>query len=219
MDTTKKVTKRRKVRRTKTTGKTDADSSESNKKIKIKKQSAIKAVVEKEKNFFTFSRNKTTGNYSIYDRSAKRIQFFIKNIKLPFGAETYNNSDIVNISIGDTDNFHHNTLTMLRELDHRLDDLPNTNTYIDLEGLEYHRLLKENRYTNKKGEEILQHQLRTYLKRGVKITHARYFGMVDKKDLAGKECDINLELGSLWTNDDTGKYGCTVYISSIKVLN
>lgn len=150
---------------------------------------------------FKFKLNRTTNNYSIYDKNGKRIQLTIKNVYLKFGLESYNNSEILNIEIRDRSNYHMNTILILKDLDNKLHSILNTD-------LEYYHIINQTKPR--------RYMVRTYLKNGAKITHSKYVGTFDKTNLKHTYCDITLELGSIWFTDE--KYGCTIYVSSIVVL-
>jgi hypothetical protein len=185
----------------------------------------IEYVETQKKESFIFKRNKTTGNYSIYDNNAKRIQLTINNVFLPFGLETYNDSDVLNLQLSDTNNYQHNNIIILKNINDKLESLANENPYLTLDGLEYYHILREDVYKNDKknkknkkdNKDIKKYLMRSYLKKGVNITHKQLFGTYDKRNLKSKFCNIVIELGSLWKNDKS--YGCTIYVSSIKVLN
>jgi len=194
--------------------------SSSKKRIKVKKQRAEKAVIQKEKRHFNFKRHKTTGTYAIYGSNGDRMSIFAKDVFLPFGIETYNNKSILNVSIKILDNFHHNTIVWLREFDERMEALAGKDSYrFDLDGYEYQPVLKENHYVNKDGEDDMRYMIRTHLNNGVKITHRSFFGNYDRNNLPKKRCNMTMFIGSLWINEDDKKYGCTIYIPEIKVLN
>lgn len=158
---------------------------------------------------FVFKLNKTTNNYSVYDLDKKRIQYTIKNVFLPFGLERYNDSEILNIEVRDRSNYHHNTILIFKDIDTKLNNIDIKD--IDNTNLEYYHILNQ---TKSK-----RYMLRTYLKNGAKLTHSKYFGTYDKTTLRQKYCDITLELGSIWIDRSNNRYGCTTYVSSIKVLS
>ena len=57
------------------------------------------------------------------------------------------------------------------------------------------------------------------MKYGSKITHAKYIGELNYSQVKKKYCDLNIELGSMWTNDDTKQYGLIIYVTHISILN
>jgi hypothetical protein len=179
----------------------------------------IEYVETPKKDSFIFKRNKTTGNYSIYDNNSKRIQLTINNVFLPFGLETYNDSDVLNLQLSDKNNYQHNNIIILKDIDDKLELLADENPYLTLDDLEYYHILREDVYKKDKKDkkDIKKYLMRSYLKKGVSITHKQLFGTYDKRNLKSKFCNIVIELGSLWKNDKS--YGCTIYVSSIKVLN
>ncbi len=66
---------------------------------------------------------------------------------------------------------------------------------------------------------IKKYQLRMYLKYGAKITHAKLVGELSADQLKGKRCNLEIELGSMWVNNDIMQYGINIYITHITVLN
>lgn len=186
------------------------------KRIKMKEQKEKQVVVEREKTHFNFRRNKT-GTYSIYNDAWKRISKHIRNVYLPFGVESYNGTEILNVTTKILDNYQHNFFVGMREIDERMKALMDKNVPFDLTDLEYKPIVIENHYTDNEGNPDMRYFIRAHLTAGVKIRHKSYFGNYDKKALKGKQCNITFDIGSLWTNQE--KYGCTVYITDIQVLN
>jgi hypothetical protein len=188
----------------------------------------VSSPVTKEKTRFAFKRNKTTGNYSIYSADGGRIMMTLLGIYVPFGLEKYNSSEIINFLLESDNNYHYNMIVKLKDLDNELRILQTKNIDIDLTGLEYYPIISENKENeddndknndkNKnKNKKAVRYIIRTYLKNGAKVLHSKLFGTYDKTKLKGKRCDIDLELGSIWYNEK--KYGCTLYVSAIKVTN
>jgi hypothetical protein len=189
------------------------------KRIQLKKQKEKPTTVKYEKTYFRFKRNKTTGTYSIYNYKGKRISTKSSDMFLPFGLETFNNSEIMNVYFKVLDNFHHNFLVRMREFDERLRNLPQTNTDLDLTDLEYQPIIKENHFINAEDNEDMRYFFRCHLTAGVNIRHKSYFGNYDKKNLTGKRCNIQFDLGSLWISRENGTYGATIYITDMIVHN
>ena len=170
-----------------------------------------------------FKHNKTTNHYSIFNNNAKRMIFTINNIFLPFGVESYNGSDVLNIVINKDNNYHYNTLVILKGIDDEIRKLSSPamcNPPIDLRNLEHYSFISKDEINkkNKKGDKVkkeVSYKVRTYLQRGLSIKHSFLIGEYDKRNLKGKKCDIVLGIGSLWFTDT--KYGSTIYVSSIKV--
>lgn len=181
----------------------------------------VSSAVAKERTRFALKRNKTTGNYSIYSADGGRIMMKLLGIYIPFGLEKYNSSEIINFLLESDNNYHYNMIVKLKDLDNELRILPTKNIDIDLTGLEYYPIISENKESDNnnddKNKKAVRYIIRTYLKNGAKILHSKLFGTYDKTRLKGKRCDIDLELGSIWYNEK--KYGCTLYVSAIKVMN
>ena len=72
---------------------------------------------------------------------------------------------------------------------------------------------------NHTGKEIKKYQLRLYLRYGAKVTHATRVGELSYNQLKGKKCNLDLELGSMWVNNNTMMYGITIHVIHITVLN
>jgi hypothetical protein len=66
-------------------------------------------------------------------------------------------------------------------------------------------------------QKIKKYQLRLYLKYGAKVTHAKLIGELTYDQLKGKKCNLDIELGSMWVNNE--QYGINIYVTRIIVLN
>lgn len=163
--------------------------------------------------FFTFTQNKKNGNYSIYDSDAKRIQLRICNVYIPFGVEYYNRSNVMQIHLASNNNYHHNTILLIKDYDTKLGCATIGPHGEDLIKLTYYGIINDVTDTNK----CTTYRIRTYLKTGVRITHARGDNKKDygHDDVVKKRCNVDIELGSFWMN--ATNYGCTVYVSSIEI--
>lgn len=188
--------------------------------VKLKEQKAKKTVkIEKEKTGFNYRRNKTTGTFTIYTMKWRRYTYSVGEMFLPFGLERFGDGEILNVYFKVLDNFHHNFLVSMKEIDRRLENIPNTNTPFDVTGMEYKPIIKENHYTNTDEMEDMRYYFRCHLAPGVQIRHKQYFGNYDKNALKGKRCDIKFDLGSIWIHNENNTYGCTIYITDIFVKN
>ena len=58
-----------------------------------------------------------------------------------------------------------------------------------------------------------------YLRYGAKITHTNFIGEMTYDNINNKRCNIDIELGSLWINEETMSYGINIYITHITILN
>jgi len=205
---------------TKTSSITNKSNEETPNIIKITEQKESKAVVKKEKiNLgLNFKRNKTTGTYSVLSKNNKRIRSKVKRVFLPFGLEVFGESEILNVYFKILNNFHHNFMVWMKEIDARLKELSNRNTQFDLTDMEYQPIIRENHFEDAEGNKVMQYYFRTHLTPGVKINHKSYFGNYDKRALKGKQCNIEFHIGSLWLDPAGKKYGCTVYVTQIDIL-
>ena len=61
--------------------------------------------------------------------------------------------------------------------------------------------------------------MRLYLRYGAKVTHVSHVGELSYDQLKGKKCNLNLELGSMWVNNDTMMYGINIHVTHITVIN
>lgn len=167
---------------------------------------------------FIFKKNKRSKNYSILSKKCKKITFKLKSVYLPFGKEYYNNKSILNIIIDDSDNINYNNVFILRKYSKLFGKFKDEEIdYYDLKDKEYHEFIKLNNQNEETGKKY--YKIRCYLSNAVKISHKKYVGEVDIKDIVKKIVDIELEIGSLWINSQINKYGVNIYIQKIKVLN
>ena len=58
-----------------------------------------------------------------------------------------------------------------------------------------------------------------YMSYGAKIKHSKTNQEMQPSMLKGKRCNIEIELGSLWSSDATNKYGINVFARNVTVLN
>jgi hypothetical protein len=181
---------------------------------------------------FNFKKNKKSNNYSIFSKKGKKISFKLKSVYLPFGREYYNNKSIINIIIDDSDNINYNNIIILKKYSKVFSKFKNNSVdYFNISDKEYHEFIKMNdNIDNNNNNDIDDNvddneidkkyfKIRCYLSNSVKITHKKYIGEVNVKDIKKKIVDIELEIGSLWTNKIINKYGVNIYINKINVLN
>ncbi len=163
---------------------------------------------------------KTSNNYCIYSKDKKRIRFQINGVYLPYGKEQFNDGDILNVIIDDSSNYGYNMIIKLNQIVEKFEELKKS--YVgkikyninDKEFFSFMKKLDETDPLYK--ENVNTHQIRAYLKYGAKITHSKHIGELGADyPLAKKRCNIELELGSMWSSDN--KFGVNIYVTSIVV--
>lgn len=172
--------------------------------------------------------NKTTGNYSIMRKIKKdnketvqKARYKIYGAYLPYGHERFNNSNILNAVIDDSNNLNYNLLFSLNKVSRTFEDMKNMenikNKY-NLADKTFYSFIHENK--NEKDESnVKKYTVRLYFKYGAKVTHAKYSGELSYNQLKGKVCNIDIELGSMWINEKTKLYGVNILVTHITVLN
>ena len=178
---------------------------------------------------FTLKRNKKSGNFSILRKDNKRIRYIFKNVYLPFGREEYNEKIIINAIIDNSNNYNRNLIITLNQIAETFIQLKDTDLGKYKYGIDdktFFSFMKEtDDYNNKKESDenaqdtIKKYQIRTYLKYGAKVTHSKFIGELNYDQLKGKNCNLNIELGSLWINNESKHYGINIYITHITVNN
>ncbi len=172
-------------------------------------------------NNIIFVRTKKTGNYMIFKKNHKnentRMQFNLSNITFPFGKEEYNDNIVVNIQIIDSTNYLKNMMFDLLKIQHSFQNLCDNDDvgyYVkDKKFFDYIKLVK----TLDDNTNI--YHVRTYLKYGAKMNHAKFVGNLDPSfDIKGKKANATIEFGSLWINNDSNQYGVNVYLIAATIL-
>lgn len=187
---------------------------------------------------FVLVQTKKSGNYTIHQKDSKKIRMKLCNVYIPFGREEYNDNLVLNVVINNKSNYGHNSIVQLKHIAKKFQDLRNTyvgkikyniesKNFFDfmtkLENTEISDQTKINQEND--GQQSLvtdkpvdEYIIRTYLKHGVHITHKKLIGNLEiNYDLKQKYCDIEIELGSMWINEETNKYGINIYVNSISV--
>lgn len=189
---------------------------------------------------FILKRNKKTGNYSILKKGydVRRVKYCIKNVYLPFGREYYNEKIMLNGYFDDSTNYNRNLIITLHKIIDAFTSLKDTKSgkyKYNINDKSFFSFLKEVESdksdvgenndevsdTDKEEQknDTKKYQIRLYLKYGAKVTHARYIGELSYDRLKGKKCNLNVELGSMWVNEDKSQYGINVYVTHITMLN
>jgi len=190
---------------------------------------------------FILRRNKKSHNYSILRKvknntlsknpnnvsDVERIRYKIYNAYLPFGCETYKDNMIVNAIIDDSTNFNHNLLVTFNRIIETFKELKDTDVgkyKYSINDKTFFTFLKEcdidrtkNTTTTTNEKPIKKYQLRFYLRYGAKVTHSKLVGEMSHDQLKGRWCTLDIELGSMWVNNETKQYGLNIYITHITV--
>jgi hypothetical protein len=185
---------------------------------------------------FILRRNKKSHNYSILRKvkntistkntsDVERIRYKIHNAYLPFGCETYKDNMIVNVIIDDSTNFNHNLLVTFNRIIETFKELKETDVgkyKYSINDKTFFTFLKEceidrTKNTNPTEKPIKKYQLRFYLRYGAKVTHSKLVGEMSHDQLKGRWCTLDIELGSMWVNNETKQYGLNIYITHITV--
>jgi hypothetical protein len=175
---------------------------------------------------FILKKTVKSGNYSIIRKGSsagnvQRVKYTIYGAYLPFGTEYYKDNQILNAVITDATNINHNLLVTLNKVIKTFENLKTTdsgNKYMIHNKL-FFSFLKNINTCEDCDKNVNKYQLRLYFKYGVKITHAKCVGELSHNQLKGKRCNINIELGSMWVNEQTMQYGINIFITHITVLN
>lgn len=184
---------------------------------------------------FIMNPTKKTGNFSIMKKTANgtliRAKYCISNVLFPFGKEYYNNNIILNGEFYNSTNYNYNITVTLNNIVNDFISLKDTNygiykynindkTFFSfLEKID-NDIISENSDNNIMGEEKYdKYRIRLHVKYGAKVTHIKYVGELTYDQLKGRRCNIDIELGSMWINENTKKYGINVYVTHITVLN
>lgn len=194
---------------------------------------------------FILKQNKKSGNYAILRKgvnSVERIKYIIYGAYLPYGREEYNDSLILNAIIDNSTNINYNLLLTFQKIIKAFENLKNTDNgkyKYAIDDKLFFNFLKEIKDPNKnKNDEnnendendenhandennisLKKYQLRLYLRYGAKVTHIKYIGELTYNQLKGKKCNLNLELGCMWVNNEKKQYGINIYVTHVTVLN
>jgi hypothetical protein len=198
----------------------------------------------KKKDILILKKNKTSNNYSICRKifvdsrpSIERIRYTLYNVILSFGCETYNDSIILNGTLSNSSNYNHNVIFNLKRILNTFTKLAENDVLAreyNIKNKSFNPFLKEiekpkddtndekNDEKNDQGDNKTnydRYNIRMYVAYGVKIVHSTTKREVPSNALKGKRCNIDIELGSMWCNDNIKKYGINIFARSITVLN
>ena len=159
--------------------------------------------------------NKQTIHYLVLHKS-KKISFMLKNVKLPFGYETFNNHTILNIEINPKkSNDHYNMYVLLHGIEKTIQDLQTTQKIVstlksDIDGKGYYPNMRE----SKDG-----YIVRSYVMSPPKI-HAKignYEMSLTPADIKNTVSNVVIELGIIWITDHN--YGILWALKEIHVVS
>lgn len=178
-------------------------------------------------NNFIFMKNKNTKNYkqtkdlitkkknyNILNENNNKIYFELKNIKIPFGIESYNNQQILNIAINpNNNNDHYNYLTNFKNFENNLINLDIIDNEILSETKEkkYHCFLKQN-------ADYHNYTIRTHILGSTNI-YTLFNGKkfpTRESDIKNKNANILIEIGTFWITDET--YGILLNTKEIIII-
>jgi len=169
----------------------------------------------KKEDIIVLKKNIKSGNWSILKKTGSttsRIVLILYGAYIPFGIESYNNSDIVNVEIKDNSNYNYNTLVMLKKILSTFDYLKTTDkgSKYDIVDKEFFSFIKE------LDKDKDKYNIRLYIKYGAKVVLKNVIGDVPYSQLQHKRCNIEIEVGSLWTTDK--KYGVNIYATLFTII-
>lgn len=151
-------------------------------------------------------------NYMIFTDSGKPM-IKLEKVYLPFGIEYYNKKQILNIEMyPNKNNTHNNLYSLITFLEKEFEEKNINDNQLknNLTNLDYHCGLKE---TNMNSVHF-----RTYMSQNPEIY--TYIGKfkenVTQSSVKQRICNIEVELGTLWTNETS--YGIIWYVKSIQIL-
>ena len=181
---------------------------------------------------FILKKTKKTGNYTILRKvkingyvTLQRVKYTMYNVYLPYGKEEYNDNIILNAIINDSNNLNYNLLVTLNKISRTFDEINLIDICKQKYGInnkQFFSFIKElpsDSDIDHVEQNIKQYSIRLYFKYGAKISHAKYVGELSYDQLKGKRCNIDVDLGSMWVNENTMMYGINIYITHITVLN
>lgn len=162
----------------------------------------------------------TVKNFLITDFENKKYSIILEDVAIPFGVETYEKKNILNIEIdGKKNNKHYNYFAIISGFE---------SEFIDQKNIKYEKLSREiegkGYYPNIK-ESKGGHMIRCHI-----LNTPEVFQMVSGRDKTIKnikdrrsmlditkiKANVELELGTVWVNDNN--YGFLWYVKTIEIL-
>lgn len=160
------------------------------------------------------------GNYSIHRKTEfanERATYTIYGAHLKFGIEKYNNNNVLNPILYETNNNTYNIIITLERIANTFISMGKHEVYskkYNINDKIFFSFLKNNSTDIDKKQYIV----RLYLKRGCKIMNAQK-EIIPNSEIKNKFCNIEIELGSLWVSATTNLYGINIYATEITALN
>lgn len=161
-------------------------------------------------------------SYSLKNNEYEPMKLKFKNVKLMFGVEQYNNKYILNIQLCGSNELN-NYYSTIKNLDLFMKNLRNEEFQQDCKRIsnDFKSCVKNRHYTSCLREyDGYKPLLRTHLKfKGSHLlTSITKDGVpFNVRELKGKLCNLELELVDIWSTQY--KYGYTIYINSIEILD
>jgi hypothetical protein len=155
-------------------------------------------------------------NHYLVLHKSKKISFMLKNIKLPFGYETFNNHTILNIEINPKkNNYHYNMYVLLSGIEKTIQDLQTTEKISsglknDIDGKGYYPNMRE----SKEGYIVRSYVMcppKIYAKIGT------YEMSLTPADIKNTIANVIIELGIIWITDHN--YGILWALKEIHVVS
>lgn len=159
-------------------------------------------------------------SYSISNKEKKRPSIQLNNICLPFGPEKFNNNTILNIEIDPKkSNVHYNYKAIISGFETEFtnrDNFSDKKLLKDIDGKGYYPNLRE----SKEGFIIRSYifsEPEVFSMMSGKDKSKKFKNKLSVKDTVGVVANINLELGTLWINENN--YGLLWYVKKVEVLH
>ena len=152
-------------------------------------------------------------NYIMSNWKGERISITLTNVKIPFGYEKYNSTNILNMEIEPKKhNEHNNIYSYIKAFEKEFIDQDNIkfgDLQKEIDGKGYYPNMRES-----KGGYIL----RAYVFGNPTIYSMikDFKNLLTSADIKQTIANVKLELGSLWVNDTN--YGFVYYIKEIEVI-
>lgn len=153
-------------------------------------------------------------NYIITSKKGERIKIIINKGIIPFGYESYNGTNVLNIEINpELGNDHYNIFSYIQSFESEFVEKNNiqcNQVNNDIEGKEYYLNMKKS-----KGGYII----RSYVfgNPEIFININKFKTLLTSNDIKKTIANIELALGTLWINDNN--YGFLWYVRKIEVLH
>lgn len=183
-----------------------------------------------------FTKDNFTGNKKSFrmTNGGKKLNYVSPYVYIPFGVETYNGKQILNIEVNtDKNNNLYNFLSSISQIDNMLQNLQKDITDDQNEHYNENNIHNENKIQieNKKyikdlvkGKQFVScirngkngHLIRTYIKQGINIHSPDSKEFFKLSELKGRIAVIDIDLGNLWIMPDS--YGYVLNVTDIMTL-